>query len=255
VASSPERPGGSSAKLARAVAVNAAALIICSYVFSGFEIPSLVAYLAAAASIELPTIVWLIAVHFWVANMFEGQIVRWPIGARRIWVAAFQTLFIAIPLVLATSAPGLAFAAWITSLNITGVWTFIGASAITAALTIALGASTPLKFISKFLSSFGTDEQRLKSEEADRAFREAARDLGPALRDALLHWWYVHRTAIRWTLRALRIAALIAGTVTVGVVFGLGLALIVWLVPEATLRLLLRSKRADQRAGVTPEGP
>jgi hypothetical protein len=247
VALSPERVGGSSGKLARAVAVNAAALVICGYLFSGFEIHGFVAYLAAAAAIELPTIVWLIAVHFWGENMFKGQIVGWSVGAMRIWVAAFMTLTIVIPLALATAAPGLALSAWITALNITGVWTFIGASAITATLTIALGPSRPLKFVSKFVTSFTPEEQRRKSDEANREFRESRGEAGRALRDLVLGVWSVYQVAIGWTLRALRVAALIAGFATGHIAFGLVVALILWLVPAAILRLLVRSSREEQR--------
>jgi hypothetical protein len=48
----------------------------------------------------------------------------------------------------------------------------------------------------------------------------------------------------------LRIAALIAGTVTVGFWFGVVLALVVWLLPAAILWPLI--KREHQHYGITP---
>ena len=149
----------------------------------------------------------------------------------RIWAAAFITLTFVIPLALATTAPGLALAAWMTPLKIMGAWTFIGASAITVTLTICFGASRPLIFVWDFVGSFAPEEDRRKSDEANRAFRESRRELGDALGEGLLHSWSTHRAAINWVERCLRVAAMITGTVRSGFWFGVVLAVIVWLLP------------------------
>lgn len=249
MAPSPEQAGSASGKLARSLTINAGALVICRYVFSGFEIHGFVAYLSAAAAIELPTIVWLIAIHFWGRNMFKDRMVERSTGTMRIWMAAFLGLTIVIPLVLATTAPGVALAAGITSLKITSVWTFVGASAITAVPTICLGASQPLKFVWTFVGSFAPEDQRAKSEESMRALRESRGALGPALRSSILRWCAAHRPVVRWTERCLPVVALIVGTVTVGLWFGGVLAVLVFRLPAAILWALVRSHRKSLARG------
>lgn len=246
MALSAEQTADASGKWARSLTINAAALVISRYVFSGFEIHGVLTYLAAAAAIELPTIAWLLVALVWMSWDLSKSALEPYVAVRLIWVTVLLMLSIGIPLVLATAAPGLAVAASITSLKITGWWTFVGASAITAALTIGLGQSRPLKSASRFVKGFAPEEQRAKSEESNRAFRESRRAVGPALRDSFLSWWITHRQGIRWTERGLRVGAMIVGTVTVGLWFGFVLGVAVWLLPAAILWPLVRSHKKSR---------
>jgi hypothetical protein len=140
--------------------INAAALVACRFLFSGFEIHGVLTYLAAAAALELPTIVWLLAAHPWKQTMlFNQRWTAWPLAAQRRWLRTWLVVYIAIPFALSTTAPGLAVAAWITSLTITNIWTFIGASAITAAVTISLGPSPARNSVWRLWRSFGREQQ------------------------------------------------------------------------------------------------
>ena len=98
--------------------------------------------------------------------MFNGRSVHWPLAARKIWRAALVMLMLVVPLALATTAPGIAVAAWLTSLKITQVWTFVGASSMTAALTIGLGPSRPLKFVWRFVTGFARPRDATLDERA-----------------------------------------------------------------------------------------
>ena len=123
----------------------------CRYLLGGFEIHGVAAYLVAAVGIELPTVVWWLAVQLLLAKGFDERFIDSPFVLRLVWIAAVFALALAVPIALATSAPGLAVAAWISSLQITGAATFVGACAITSLLTIGLRQSRPLRFARAFL--------------------------------------------------------------------------------------------------------
>ena len=135
----------------RSLAIDVAALAACRYLLGGFEIHGVAAYLVAAVGIELPTVVWWLAVQLLLAKGFDERFIDSPFVLRLVWIAAVFALALAVPIALATSAPGLAVAAWISSLQITGAATFVGACAITSLLTIGLRQSRPLRFARAFL--------------------------------------------------------------------------------------------------------
>jgi hypothetical protein len=242
-AGSADRAAESSALWARSVAVNLLALFLCRLLLGGFEIHGVEAYAFAAVGIELPTALWWLALHFWHSEAFSQPLVMRARASAGMWTAGVIALTLVVPLALATCAPGLLVADWISSLDINGFWTYVAASAITAGLTIAFRQSRPLRFVLRYLDSPASEQQRAKSKESNRAFR-----------DSILQWWYTHRKGIRWAERCMRVGAVIAGTVAVGLWFGLVLGVAVWLLPAAILWPLVRSREDEQRSGATPSG-
>ncbi len=145
------------------LSINAAALIASRFLFSGFEIHGVLAFIAAAAAIELPTIAWLLAAHLWTEIALKPAWAARPSVARTVWLRTSLIAYVAVALALTTAAPGLAVAASITSLTITDTWTFIGASAITAVVTILL-APRPLETAWRLALSFGRKEAKERNE-------------------------------------------------------------------------------------------
>jgi hypothetical protein len=97
-------------------------------------------------------VAWWLTVHFWKATAFHNYALFDFRAGRWAWVSALFLVTIVAPLLLATSLPGLLVAEWISPLRITGVWTYVAASAVTAALTIGLRQSRPLRFLRGFLA-------------------------------------------------------------------------------------------------------
>jgi hypothetical protein len=110
-----------------------------------------VCYALAAVGIELPTLLWWLAIQLWQAKAFTDSVADASYVGRLAWVAVLVALTFVVPLALATSVPGLLVAEWISPLTITGFWTYVAACAITTALTIAFRQSRPLKFVLRFL--------------------------------------------------------------------------------------------------------
>jgi hypothetical protein len=146
-----ERIGGEAGLWTRSLVLNLVAVVACRYLFGGFEIHGVAAYLVAALGIEVPTVAWWLAVQLFLAKRFDERLADSSFFARLIWITLLLGLTIVIPVALATSAPGLGFAAWISSLTIKNASTYVGACAVTSALTIALRSSRPLKFTRGFL--------------------------------------------------------------------------------------------------------
>lgn len=238
-AGSVDRAAVSSALWARSVAINLLALFVCRLLLDGFELHGVWAYALAAVCIELPTLLWLLTFEFWQARAFSDSAVGRGRVSQLVWVVALFALTLVVPLALATSVPGLLVAEWISPLAINGFWTYVAASAITTGLTVAFRQSRPLRFVSRFLKAQVVEETSEGTSE--RITWDAW----------FLASWYTHRKGISWAWRGLRVAALIAGTVTVGLWFGVVLGLVAWAVPALILWPLLR--REEQRSGSTPE--
>jgi hypothetical protein len=136
---------------ARSLAINVVALVACSVLLDNVEIHAVWAYALAAVGIELPTLLWWLAIRFWQARAFSDSVALDFYVGRLAWVAVLLALTFVVPLALATSVPGLLVAEWISPLKIHGFWTYVAASAITAALTVALRQSRPLKYMAGFL--------------------------------------------------------------------------------------------------------
>ena len=131
--------------LARWLLVNTVALIICGLVFRGVKVDRPSDYLLGALAMELPTLVWLpIASR---VNLAESRL--WKSLAGRIALIAFVAL---PPLLLMTALPALLTAEWISpGIAIDGLWTYLGALAITAPLRIVAGESLPLLYYRGFI--------------------------------------------------------------------------------------------------------
>lgn len=166
VALSAERIGGEAGLWTRSLVINVVAVVVCRYLFGGFEIHGVATYLVAALGIEAPTVAWWLAVQLFLAKGFDDRLVDSSFFVRLIWIALLLGLTIAIPVALATSAPGLVFAAWISSLTIKNASTYVGACAVTSALTIGLRSSRPLKFTRAFMK--GDPEHPYRSPAALR---------------------------------------------------------------------------------------
>jgi hypothetical protein len=136
---------------ARSLAINLIALAACRFLLNSFEIRGVWAYALAAVGIELPTLLWWLAIQLWQAKAFSDSVADASYVGRLAWVAVFVALTFVVPLALATSVPGLLVAEWISPLTISGLWTYGAACAITTALTIAFRQSRPLKFMLGFL--------------------------------------------------------------------------------------------------------
>lgn len=158
VALSAERIAGEAGLWTRCLVIDLLALAACRYLFGGFEIHGVATYLVAALGIEVPTVAWWLAVQLFAVKGFDERFVDRPLFVRHVWMALLLGLTFAIPLLLATSAPGLAVAAWISSLTIKNAATFVGACAVTSALTIGLRSSRPLRFARAFLRGPGQPE-------------------------------------------------------------------------------------------------
>lgn len=166
MALSAERIGGEAGLWTRSLVINVVAVVVCRYLFGGFEIHGVATYLVAALGIEAPTVAWWLAVQLFLAKGFDDRLVDSSFFVRLIWIALLLGLTIAIPVALATSAPGLVFAAWISSLTIKNASTYVGACAVTSALTIGLRSSRPLKFTRAFMK--GDPEHPYRSPAALR---------------------------------------------------------------------------------------
>lgn len=143
---------------ARSLVINLGALVLCRYLLTGFEIHGVWGYILAAVGLEVPTIAWLLLIRVWHTTAFAGDDL--PLGeflvARLVFVAMLVALTVVIPLVLATSAPGLVFAVWISPLKIAHVSTFVLACLVISGLTIVLRQSRPLRFIRAFVVGPGS---------------------------------------------------------------------------------------------------
>ncbi len=156
-----DRAAFSSGLWARSLAINLLALAACRFLLDGFEIHGVWAYALAAVGIELPTLLWWLAIRLWQAKAFSDLVADASYVGRLAWTALLVALTFVVPLALATSVPGLLVAEWISPLAISGSWTYVAACAITTALTIAFRQSRPLKFMLGFLrgeARVGTSE-------------------------------------------------------------------------------------------------
>jgi hypothetical protein len=148
----------SSALWARSLAIDLVALAVCRFLLGGFEIHGVWAYVLAAVGIELPTLLWLLTVRLWQRWAFSDSAGPDSYAGRLAWVGVLVVLAFVVPLALATSLPGLLVAEWISPLTISGAWTYVAASAITTALTLAFRQSRPLKFMAAFLKGEAREE-------------------------------------------------------------------------------------------------
>jgi hypothetical protein len=146
-----DRAAVSAGLWARSLAIDLLALAACRFSLSGFEIHGVWAYALAAVGIELPTLLWWLTIRLWATRGFPDSVADAPYVGRLAWVAALVVLTFVVPLVLATSVPGLLVAEWISPLTISGFWTYVGACAITTALTIGFRQSRPLRYMRAFL--------------------------------------------------------------------------------------------------------
>ena len=133
------------APLIRWFLVNAAALILCGLVLSGVRIDEPSDYLLGALGMELPTLVWILSVSQW--NLDKSAL--WNSLPGRIALLAFVLV---VPLLLMTALPAILTAEWISpGIAIDGLWTYLGACAITALLRVVAGKSIPLEYARGFL--------------------------------------------------------------------------------------------------------
>jgi hypothetical protein len=212
-------------------------LFLCAWWLSGFEIHGVRAYALAVIGMEVPAALWALAMAF---LFMKGRSAASVVG--------IFVLSLFVPLALAICQPGLFVAEWISPLDINGFWTYVAAIAITAVLTIAFRVSPPVRFAWVFFRDWPIEEKTEIEEDDDLAFRDVLAEAGPAIRDSVLYWAHTHRTVINWGLPALDVVAFTVGYVTVGLWFGLVLAVGLSLLLVTILWLLVRSSERDDRS-------
>jgi hypothetical protein len=127
-------------RVVRIVVLNVLALLACRWLLSGFHLHGVGNVVLAAFLVEVPTLAWWTMVR----RFPESDV------ASRLWVGRLLVVGIVAPLLLATSLPGLVLAEALSQLRIVGFWTYVGASAIVAAVNL-LGPSLPLRFVRNFV--------------------------------------------------------------------------------------------------------